>query len=229
MGTGTRYHSVAPGRLIIKVNQAFQTIGTRTGVIETEQTWFNNLAIQYQVNELRHLYAGSSLSGLQNKYLVCFPDTLDLEIVTASFELQSHVQNVRYDLIFTLCTDDTFNSHQWNLRSINANDGYYTLAGGIQSPQAVKIAVVDTGIDYNQLDLTNNILRDGNVVVGTNAIDDTEPFMDDNGHGTLVAGIIAAQTNNTTGISSLVTGNNVKLMPIKAFGQDNTGYLSDIC
>ena len=44
--------NVAPGRLIIKVNQAFQTIGTRTdGIIETEQTWFNNLAIQYQISD----------------------------------------------------------------------------------------------------------------------------------------------------------------------------------
>jgi hypothetical protein len=36
--------SAAPGRLIIKVNQAFMTIGTRSdGIIETDQTWFNNL------------------------------------------------------------------------------------------------------------------------------------------------------------------------------------------
>jgi len=46
--------SVALGRLIIKVNQAFQTINTRSdGLIETEQTWFNNLAIQYHIDELR--------------------------------------------------------------------------------------------------------------------------------------------------------------------------------
>jgi len=46
--------SVAPGRLIIKVNQAFQIINSRSdGLIETEQVWFNNLAIQYQIDELR--------------------------------------------------------------------------------------------------------------------------------------------------------------------------------
>ncbi len=50
--------SVAPGRLIIQVNQAFQTINTRyDGIIETEQTWFNTLAIQYQIDELRQMYS----------------------------------------------------------------------------------------------------------------------------------------------------------------------------
>jgi hypothetical protein len=53
--------SVVPGRLIIKVNQAFQTIGIRSdGIIETEQTWFNNLAIQYQIDVLRQMYVGST-------------------------------------------------------------------------------------------------------------------------------------------------------------------------
>jgi subtilisin family serine protease len=229
--------SVAPGRLILKVNQAFQTINTRSdGIIETEQTWFNTLAIQYQINKLRHLYAGSSLSGLQNKYLICFPDTTDLETVTVSFEQQNQVQNVRYDLVFHLCIDDLLNSFQWNLQRINANESYYNLANTIPTHTPVKIAVVDTGVDYNQIDLTNNILRDGNNnVIGYNVLSPVNDPMDDNGHGTLVAGIIAAQTNNNTGISSLVTGNNVKLMPVKAFSRDNstantnTGYLSDIC
>jgi len=223
--------SAAPGRLIIKVNQAFMTIGTRSdGIIETDQTWFNNLAIQYQIDELKQLYKGSSLSGLQNKYLICFPETCDLEAVAASFEQQSQVQNVRYNLIFQPCTNDPFNSYQWNLRSVKANAGYYNIADNIQAPQAVRIAVIDTGIDYNHPDIANNILRDGNNnVIGYNAIDSTEPIMDNNGHGTLVAGIIAANTNNNQGISSLVSGNNVKLMPIKAFNLERIGYLSDIC
>jgi len=104
--------SVAPGRLIIKVNQAFQTIGTRSdGIIETEQTWFNNLAIQYQIDMLRQMYLGNTRAYQQNKYLICFPDTLDLEIVVSSFEQQISVQNVRYDFYVHLCTNDPFNSY----------------------------------------------------------------------------------------------------------------------
>ena len=223
--------SVAPGRLIIKVNQAFQTIGTRSdGIIETDQPWFNNLAIQYQIDVLQQIYVGSTRTYQQNKYLICFPHSLDLETVVSSFDLQSSVQDVRYDFYVHLCTNDPFNSYQWNYVNIHANDGYYTLANGIQAPQAVRIAVVDTGIDYNHPDLSNNILRDqNNNVIGYNFVFPGQPAMDDNGHGSLVAGIIAAQTNNNTGISSLAVGNNVKLMPIKAFARDRTGYISDVC
>jgi len=223
--------SVAPGRLIIKVNQAFQTIGTRSdGIIETDQTWFNNLAVQYQIDVLRQMYAGSTRAYQQNKYLICFPDSIDLETIVTSFDLQSSVQDVRYDFYVHLCTNDPFNSYQWNMQRIKANDSYYTLAGSIQAPQAVRIAVVDTGIDFNHPDLTNNILRDqNNNVIGTNLVFSGQPAMDDHGHGTLVAGLIAAQTNNVTGISSLVTGSNVKIMPIKAFDYNRIGLLSDVC
>jgi len=223
--------SVAPGRLIIKVNQAFQTIGTRSdGIIETDQTWFNNLAVQYQIDVLRQMYVGSTRAYQQNKYLICFPDSIDLENVISSFDLQSSVQDLRYDFYVHLCTNDPFNSYQWNMQRVQANDSYYAIAGSIQAPQAVKIAVVDTGIDFNHPDLTNNILRDqNNNIIGTNLVFPGQPTMDDNGHGTLVAGLIAAQTNNYAGISSLVVGNNVKLMPIKAFDEHRTGYLSDVC
>ncbi|MDZ4120832.1 MAG: S8 family serine peptidase, partial [Candidatus Cloacimonadaceae bacterium] len=223
--------SVAPGRLIIKVNQSFQTIGTRSdGIIETDQTWFNNLAVQYQIDMLRQMYVGSTRAYQQNKYLICFPDSIDLETVVSSFDLQSSVQDVRYDFYVHLCTDDPFNSYQWNMQRIKANDSYYTLAGSIQAPQAVRIAVVDTGIDFNHPDLTNNILRDNNNnVIGYNALSQINDTMDDNGHGTLVAGVIAARTNNNVGISSLVTGNNVKLMPIKAFNRFQQGWVSDVC
>ena len=223
--------SVAPGRLIIKVSQAFQTIGTRSdGIIETDQTWFNNLAVQYQIDVLQQMYVGNTREYQHNKYLICFPDSLDLESVVSSFEMQSAVQDVRYDFYVHLCTDDPFNSYQWNMQRINANTSYYTLASSIQAPQAVRIAVVDTGIDYNHPDLTNNILRDqNNNVIGYNALSQINDTMDDNGHGTLVAGVIAAQTNNNTGVSSLVTGNNVKLMPIKAFNYNRTGFLSQVC
>ncbi|MDD2231140.1 MAG: S8 family serine peptidase [Candidatus Cloacimonetes bacterium] len=223
--------SVAPGRLIIKVNQSFQTIGTRSdGIIETDQTWFNNLAVQYQIDVLRQMYVGSTRAYQQNKYLICFPDSIDLETVVSSLDLQSSVQDVRYDFYVHLCTDDPFNSYQWNLQRINANAGYYTIAGSIQAPQAVRIAVVDTGIDFNHPDLTNNILRDNNNnVIGYNVLSQINDTMDDNGHGTLVAGVIAAQTNNNAGISSLVVGNNVKLMPIKAFNRYTDGLLSNVC
>ena len=223
--------SVAPGRLIIKVKQAFQTINTRSdGIIETEQTWFNNLAIQYQIDELRQMYVGSTRTYTQNKYVICFPESLDLETVASNFEQQNSVQNVRYDFYVHLCTNDPLNSYQWNLQRINANNSYYNLVNTIPAHPPVRIAVIDTGIDYNHADLIDNIDRysDGSIK-GHNSIPNGSSFLDDNGHGTMMAGIIAAETNNNIGISSLVVGNNVKIMPIKAFDRYQDGLVSDVC
>lgn len=69
------------------------------------------------------------------------------------------------------------------------------------------VAVIDSGIDRNHPDLKNRIVKPFNVInSGSYPIDDV-------GHGTHVAGIIGAETNNGIGISSLSKG--VDIMPVK--------------
>jgi len=115
------------------------------------------------------------------------------------------------------------------------NDG---IAGGKES---VVIAVIDSGVDYNHPDLisniwintaeipNNNIDDDNNGYIddinGIDCVGDTVNPMDDNGHGTHVAGIIAA-SNNDFGVTGVAY--NCKIMPIKA--ANSSGYLlqSDI-
>jgi len=55
----------------------------------------------------------------------------------------------------------------------------------------IKIAVIDTGVDFNHPDLFGWGL-DGKVIGGYNFIQEDEPPLDNNGHGTQVAGVIAA-------------------------------------
>jgi subtilisin family serine protease/subtilisin-like proprotein convertase family protein len=103
------------------------------------------------------------------------------------------------------------------------------------------VAVIDTGVDYRHPDLAANIWRnpgeipnnglddDGNGYVDDVhgydfANDDPDP-MDDNGHGTHVAGIIGAIGNNRQGVAGIVW--NLQIMPLKFLGADGTGYTSD--
>lgn len=58
----------------------------------------------------------------------------------------------------------------------------------------IKIAVIDTGIDYNHHDLFG-FGPNGKVIGGYDFVDNDEQPMDTNGHGTEVAGIIAADGN----------------------------------
>lgn len=100
----------------------------------------------------------------------------------------------------------------WNLKRIEADRAWEISQG-----EGIKVAVVDSGVDYNQEDIKNNILRDeqGNIVGYDFANNDNDP-MDDNYHGTHVAGIIAATKNNGKGIAGVAP--EAKIMPIKISG-----------
>ena len=91
--------------------------------------------------------------------------------------------------------------------------------GGGHKGDGVKVAVIDTGIDFCHPDLA------GNYVEGINYIDNTQPPKDDNGHGTHVSGIIAAQQNDT-GVVGVAP--NAKLLAAKVLDASGSGSLSTI-
>lgn len=131
---------------------------------------------------------------------------------------------------------------QWYLKdqkleSVWGNEDYGNTAG-----EGTVVAVIDTGVDYNHEDLQDNIWTNSAEVSGTtgadddnngyvddvhgiNLIDPNETPMDDHGHGTHVAGIIAMENNNVGGVGIAYKS---KIMPIKAGGSDGTFYSSDI-
>ncbi|WP_371406767.1 S8 family serine peptidase [Kribbella sp. NBC_00662] len=115
------------------------------------------------------------------------------------------------------------------------NDEYYatdqkTYLNTVRMPQAWDVskstgsqivAVLDTGVDAGHPDLV------GHLVPGYNAVSSTRPNpVDDNGHGTMTLGIIAAAANNGVGVAGV--GWNVKAMPVKVLDADGSGYDSDI-
>jgi subtilisin family serine protease len=85
--------------------------------------------------------------------------------------------------------------------------------------QGIKVAIVDTGIDFKHPDLLTNIRT------GINIIRPSRTPADDNGHGTHVAGIIGA-LSNTVGVVGIAP--NVELYPVKVLKSNGVGYLSDI-
>ncbi|MBW4643739.1 MAG: S8 family serine peptidase [Goleter apudmare HA4340-LM2] len=107
--------------------------------------------------------------------------------------------------------------------------------------QGVVVAVVDTGVDYNHVDLRNNIWTntkeisgngiddDGNGYIdddyGWNFIDNTNNVLDKNGHGTHVAGTIAGE-NNGSGVTGIAY--NAKIMPVKVLSDSGSGSYSAI-
>ena len=81
------------------------------------------------------------------------------------------------------------------------------------------IAILDTGVDYLHPDLPGRVIKGRNWVSGT-----TDP-MDDNGHGTHVAGIAAARTNNKAGIAGVSTA---RVYAVKVLDAEGSGTYFDI-
>ncbi len=104
---------------------------------------------------------------------------------------------------------------------IDAPEAWETVTGG-----EVVVAVIDTGVDTNHEDLRANILRDrSGAVVGFDAVNNDSDPMDDQGHGTHVAGTIAGVGDNGTGVVGVCW--RAKIMPLKFLDADGSGYTSD--
>jgi len=102
------------------------------------------------------------------------------------------VDGVRYAQVNTTmhalgAANDPRFSYQWGLPDIGATTAWSTSEGS-----GVAIAIIDTGIDNTQPDLV------GQVILYKNYVNPGSPALDDNGHGTHVAGIIAGIRNNGT-------------------------------
>ncbi|WP_379993209.1 S8 family serine peptidase [Dactylosporangium matsuzakiense] len=86
------------------------------------------------------------------------------------------------------------------------------------------IAVVDTGVDGAHQDLTGRVLAGYNAITNANVAANTNS--DDNGHGTMVAGIAAASTNNGVGIAGAAW--DARILPVKVLDANGDGFDSDI-
>lgn len=102
----------------------------------------------------------------------------------------------------------------WGVNRIEAD-----LVWGGTTGAGVKVAVVDTGISLTHPDLAANIKG------GYNAISPSRSANDDNGHGSHVAGTIAAR-NNSIGVVGV--GPQIDLYAVKVLDRRGSGYLSDI-
>ncbi len=89
-----------------------------------------------------------------------------------------------------------------------------------EGSSGIIVAVLDTGVDLSHPDLAGQVLSTGYDYVNN----DDDPS-DDNGHGTMCAGIIAACTNNGTGIAGAV---DCSILPVKVLDSNGAGYISTI-
>ena len=119
----------------------------------------------------------------------------------------------------------TMDTLPWGVDRINAElvwngaDGKSDVTEGRNTGSGIDISIIDTGIDYNHLDLADNY-KGGYDFVN----DDADP-MDDCGHGTHCAGVIAAEAN---GDGIVGTAPEAHLYAVKALDNKGQGYMSNV-
>jgi len=102
-------------------------------------------------------------------------------------------------------------ANQWGMVKVQASEAWDVTTG---SPD-VTIAILDTGVDLDHPDLASKIVANINFS-SSSTVDDVH------GHGTHVAGIAAAITNNGIGVAGL--GYRATIMNVKVLGDDGLGY-----
>lgn len=142
-----------------------------------------------------------------------------LDRVKTALARNPHIQFVEVDRPLALAAtaaDDTYYSDAWHLDAVSAPQAWdYSFGDG------VKVAVLDTGVNAAHEDLK------GKVMSGWNTADNSGDYSDINGHGTRVAGVIGAVSNNSTGVTSIAW--NAMILPVRVTNSgDGAAYVSDI-
>jgi subtilisin family serine protease len=154
----------------------------------------------------------------------------------------------------TRAMNDSYFNALWALR----NTGQWVVSLGAGAPGAdidathawdqtqgngVTVAVVDSGIDADHVDLAGQVVGNPAEIAGLPGVDDDRNgkiddyrgwdfVSDDNlpqdgyGHGTHVAGTIAAVGANGTGVVGVAP--EAKVMPLRTLGDNGIGYMSDV-
>ena len=182
--------------------------------------------------------------------MINFGADTDVEALKQVFEASGQFGEVEfnYQVSINVIPNDPQFSALWGLNNTGQTGGGFDAdidaaeAWDVeQGSDAVVVAVIDTGIDYNHQDLAANMWRNAGEIAGNGIDDDLNGFvddvygydfinndgnpMDDHSHGTHVAGTIGAVGNNNLGIVGV--SHEVSLMALKFLGANGSGWTTD--
>lgn len=163
-----------------------------------------------------------------------------LDSVLAAYRSRADVEYAELNPRISICAtpNDRLYAEQWALGKIHAAQAWDTCRGSSE----VIVAVIDTGVDYNHPDLrgnlwTNEAERDGlpgvddddngyvDDIRGYNFVSSNNDPIDDHGHGTHCAGLIAAVGDNGTDIAGVCWV--ARIMPVKILTAAGDGSAAD--
>ena len=200
----------------------------RAGILVRLEQPLDNAGEQVLAEAVGARHAGRSRPGVfsvevgeshVDEVLARLADRPEVDLAEADLAFSTAVMTPNEECFAgcTLTFDDgssTIHLAQTEMYQIGAPDAWSVTTGS----QDILVAVIDTDIDADQPDLV------GKVVTGQNFSGDSRP--DPSGHGTAVAGLIAAQPDNGQGIAGL--GWATRVLSIRVLDPKGKGFASEI-
>jgi thermitase len=220
-----------PGEIIVKFKAGVlpQALGTDDqGRLATDLPFLNVLSARHRVTDMDMMVktlpvepkARATLvqEGLNRIYKLKVDEKADLAQVIRAFKSSPYVEYAEPNYIahVFITPSDLYWNSQWGMTKIEAPAAWDITTGS----DSVTIAIVDTGVDLLHPDLKDKLVSGYDFANG-----DSSP-QDDHGHGTHVAGIAAAKTNNGIGVAGLSW--RAKIMPVKVLDNYGSGGYEDV-
>jgi len=177
-------------------------------------------------------------------YRLRLPEGVDVQQASTLYNELPWVEYAEPNYIIraAILPDDPFYTPKqaWYYDLINAPAGWDIERGR----PAIIAAVLDTGVDLDHPDLESKVWINAREIVGNDIDDDKNGCMDDvhgcnfvalppssdpsddHGHGTMMAGILGARSNNGLGVTGTAWG--VTLLPVKVLDSTGAGTASDV-
>lgn len=169
--------------------------------------------------EVKRIFPALSQAG-KSIFMLMHSDIKNPEAFSAKLLENPEVlaASPNYTVKAAMIPNDPHYDSCWGMEYINAPSAWDSSTGSSN----VYVAIIDSGIDYTNPDLTDNTTRE----YGINTVHHGESTLDDYGHGTHVAGTIGAKGNNGIGVAGINW--NVKMIPVKALNSGGSGTFESV-
>jgi len=226
----------APGEILVKFKPG-RVAAASVDIIKTSERVFPHIKPRAQAE---------GLPDLSLLYRMTYTSTLDAREAARIFSQDPNIEfaEPNYYVYANVTPDDTDYAQQWHLIKIKAPDAWDLNQGST----GVVIGIVDSGIDLNHPDLVANLWTNADEIPDNGVDDDSNGYIDDYygwdfvssdktpepvpgsgnndgvSHGTHVAGIASAVTNNGVGVAGV--GWKCKVMAVKILSSSGSGTTS---
>lgn len=216
-------------QIIIKFAEPVRHARVVSNRLVTGLASVDKLFSSHEVESIQPLFKNikhkKSSVGLDRIYTIYLHEGTNIGQLIKKLNKLPEIEYAEESKIYHTFSDDVYFPFQYALENtrfpdadIDVKEAWKTETGD----PSVLVSVVDTGVDYNRADLAERVQMDS----GYDFVNEDNDPMDDNGHGTHVAGIIGASHNNLYNIAGVAP--NISIAAFKVLDEYGSGSSDDV-